>query len=241
MSKSIHSLLPDSENLLSLEPEELAGYLMEYLNSLPDDEKKHLNRSNFGGNHTVQEYPPEYQAEILKALIEAWGWLERKGLIAPKPGDRHGWVFITSDGQKFKNHGDIDAFRKANLLPKKLLHPVIALKVWSDFLRGEYEDAIFKAFKEVEIAVREAGGFSHSDIGINLMRKAFDPDKGPLTDLSQESGEKESLSHLFAGAIGYCKNPRSHREVPIDEVTEAVELIFFASYLLRIVDERKPN
>ena len=31
MSKSIHSLLPDPQNLLSLEPEELAGYVLEYL------------------------------------------------------------------------------------------------------------------------------------------------------------------------------------------------------------------
>ena len=39
MTVSIHSLVPDSKALLALEPEELAGVLMEHLNSLsPSDQ-----------------------------------------------------------------------------------------------------------------------------------------------------------------------------------------------------------
>jgi hypothetical protein len=51
--------------------------------------------------------------------------------------------------------------------------------------RGNYADAVFSAFRAVEEAVREAGNFALTDIGVPLMRKAFDPTNGPLTDTTQ--------------------------------------------------------
>ena len=58
-------------------------------------------------------------------------------------------------GQQVKGRQDLDSFRRSNILPKKSLHPVIAATVWSNFILGKYETAVFEAFKEVEIAVRE--------------------------------------------------------------------------------------
>jgi hypothetical protein len=69
------------------------------------------------------------------------------------------------------------------------------------------------------------------------MRAAFDPEPGPLTDRSLAKSERESLSHLFAGAIGSYKNPSSHRTVAIDDAVEAGEMLIPASHLLRIVDD----
>ena len=91
--------------------------------------------------------------------------------------------------------------------------------------------------KEVEVKVREVGKFDPSDVGIQLMRKAFHPESGPLTDKTAPEAEREALSHLFTGAIGAYKNPSSHRMVTID-APKAVELIVLASHLLNIVDER---
>jgi hypothetical protein len=34
---------------------------------------------------------------------------------------------------------------------------------------------------------------------VPLIRKAFDPKNGPLTDHNQTESEKEALCHLFAG------------------------------------------
>jgi uncharacterized protein (TIGR02391 family) len=141
-----------------------------------------------------------------------------------------------------KSAADVAAYRKANLLPKALLHPAIATKTHAAFLRGEYDTAVFQAFREVEIAVRQAGNFSATDLGVDLMDKAFHNTNGPLTDQSVPESEREATRLFFRGAIGRYKNPHSHRHVPITDATEAVELLLLASHLLRIVQtQTTPN
>lgn len=124
---------------------------------------------------------------------------------------------------------------KADSLLKLKLHPVIAQKVLPIFEKGLYGSAVFEAFKQVEVAVREAGGYTDGNIGTDLMRKAFHVNTGKLTDQNQHPAEKQARSDLFAGAIGSYKNPGSHREVEIT-AAKATEVIIVASHLLRIVD-----
>ena len=72
---TIYQLLPDPDALLALEPEELAGIVLQYLNSEPPRSSS-LNRYNFSLPHTVKEYPQSHQEVISRALMEAWVWLE---------------------------------------------------------------------------------------------------------------------------------------------------------------------
>lgn len=248
METILHSL-PSPENVLELEPEELAGYVIAYLNSLPDNEQtrqSQLNRNNFGGSlfYYEQDCPPKYRSltqserkKITEALMEAWFWLEREGLLAPGVGPNRDTYFITRRGRRLKDVANLEALRKANLFPKDLLHSLIAQKVSSLFVRGEYDTAVFQAFKEVEVAVRNAAGYGPEDYGADMMRRAFSPKNGPLTDTSAPGGEQVGLMELFAGSIGFCRNPHGHRHVSVS-VEEAIEMIGLASYLLRIVDVR---
>ena len=174
---------------------------------------------------------------------KAWQWLEREGFVALRPTQLANSTtlysstpyFVTKRGQRIETSDDIETYRKANLLPKRQLHPIIAQKVWSPFLQGDYDAAVLLAFKQVEVAVRKAGGYADTDYGTDLMSKAFHADNGDLTDKSQQKSEKQARYFLFAGAIGSYKNPSSHRDVEIT-AEEAAEVIIFASHLLRIVD-----
>jgi len=233
--QSINELLPDGNALLEMTPEELGPYVLEFLNNTDTNA---LNRYNFGLTHYVEKYPRPLQQRISQALLEAWMWLEREGFVAPQPGDSQNWYFITRRGKALKTHVDVEAFKRADRLPRGQLHARISEKVWPAYLRGDYETAVFQAFKEVEVAVREQAKLDATDVGTALMRKAFKPGDGPLTDKSLPDAEQEATAHLFAGAIGRYKNPSSHRNVDMADATVAMELLVFASHLLRNVDPR---
>jgi uncharacterized protein (TIGR02391 family) len=136
---------------------------------------------------------------------------------------------------------DLAAYRKANLLPKTLLHPTIAVKVHAAFLRGEYDTAVFQAFREVEIAVRLAGRFSANGLGVDLMDKAFHKTNGPLTDQSVPESKREATRLFVRGAIGRYKNPHSHGHVPITDATEAVELLCLPATCYGFANATPPN
>ena len=235
-------LIPTADVLLELEPEELASFVLEYFHSKGDPEKFAEYPANFSGESTLRDYDRNKWEECQKALMEAWGCLEREGFIAKKPMDSHGWYILTRRGKRIRSRKDYDAFRYQNLFPKNTIHPEITKEVYSLFLRGDYETAVFKAFKLVEVAVREAAGSGFERLyGVRLMREAFQPNSGPLTYQTEQSAEQEALQALFAGTIGRFKNPSSHHHVAITDPIETIEMIQFASHLLRIVDYRKTS
>ena len=118
MTKTIYSIISDPEALLALEPEELAGIVLEVLNSTDQMQRGQLNRYNFSLPQNFKEYPQQYQEQISKAVMEAWVWLEREGLIAPEPGSQGEWVFVTRRGKQITSASDLQTYRRSDLLPK---------------------------------------------------------------------------------------------------------------------------
>ena len=238
---TIANLVPDSAALLLPDIDELSGVLLEVLNS-----GGQMNRHNFFME--VDQYPPypdasrQTKESVVFALREAWSWLDAQGFIAFKAGSSGDIYFITRSGRRVATREGMRAYSKINLLPRGKLHRIIEDRVYAAFLRGEYDTAVFQAFREVEVAVRTAGKFPPEAIGVKLMREAFRTTAGaagPLTDSLLPVAEQEAMMNLFVGAIGLYKNPQSHRNVPTDPM-DAAEVIVFASHLLRLVDRLNP-
>lgn len=229
------------EDLLALAPEDLAGIILEIVPTLLQ------HNGLFGIGHIIHPVYQSYQSRfpfhtkqnVTIAIAEALSWLVSQGLVIPDPDQPTHWYRLTRKGSRLPTRTDVEVFRKGAILQAELLPESFAQKVVPLFRRGDYDTAVFQAFKEVEVSVRKTANvkgarYSDSEIGVSLMRKAFHPDSGPLTDMGAVPAEREAIMHLFSGAIGSAKNPTSHREVAV-KAHEAARLIIFAAHLLDLV------
>ena len=226
---------PPPETLLALDPEQVAIYVLRKL--CLNKGTGVMNRHNLTASHNLVAYAPdeEERRRIAIAMQRGLEVLLARGYVVPDPFQGEGWLIVTEEGEAADN----DWESAASSYPDrdfKLSDAMLTKEVLPIYLRGDTDKAVWEAFKIVEIRVRAAGGFSSSDIGVGLMRKAFHPETGPLTDYDNDMGERQGMSDLFAGSIARLKNPGSHRKVILD-IEDARQLLGLADYLLRYIGE----
>jgi len=173
-----------------------------------------------------------------RIIREAVAWLLAERLIADEC-TTDGQFIITRMGENVRTKNDMASYAKRAYLPADVLREGVSEVALAPFLAGRYDESVRAAFTRLEVSIRTAAGYGHDRYGVQMVREAFNPGKkddvsniGPLADPELEFTEREAVAHLFAGAIGFIKNPLSHRELKIDDARLAASRILLANDLM---------
>lgn len=119
------------------------------------------------------------------------------------------------------------------------LHPKIREAAGSLFATGHYSEAIFAAFKAVEIRVREVSRLE--GFGRDLMARALGGDSPPIRIATSQDqtgkAEQDGFKFLFMGAMLGIRDPKAHGDVQQTDPQRTLEYLAFASLLMRRLDD----
>jgi len=183
----------------------------------------------------ISPLSPEEVTEGVRAVFE----LERDDYIMQDANQSANFFKILTDKAKRIVDQPLDDMTVSSIdIDQLLSYDELRTKVHDDYLSGDYETAIFKAFKMLEEKVRSKTNSAPSIIGTDLMTRAFNPNGGLLSHPgAQTSAERDGLYFLMRGAMMWFRNPSGHRTVGYANPSEAAHILSFANLLLNIVDQ----
>lgn len=185
--------------------------------------------ANPSASHTARET----KVNLEKMVCEGCQWLENEGLIA-RLGD-NAWVFITRKGWKYASEIEVKTYLLTRYLSVDILHPKIR-KIYADFADGDFDSAISKAFRQVELYARLLGALGCSVRGPDVFVKLFQKEKFPSLPEGYEEKNLDHLRMLFMSSRSLLRNPSEHEETEIPP-EEAISIIMIANHCLQILDK----
>ena len=134
--------------------------------------------------------------------------------------------------------------KETPITPNKLydllrFHPRIVEASKSQFKSGNYSDAIFNAFRCIEILAKQKSGLKGR--GADLMHKVFS-EKSPIIKLNKmqedyDIDEQTGFRFIYAGVMMGIRNPKAHAEVQQKDPYKTLEYISLASLLAKRLEE----
>jgi len=218
-----------------------------YLQVLNEIENGSMKGYSWDINSIVNAWINQYFKIVLtqeekQSVFEAIQELKISGLITRDSTQfSEDFQKLTAKGREVvQKQQDPDVF--ALRLEEVVRDPELLSRCLDPFNNGNYESAVFAAFKLVEELVRAKAGLDASYIGVDLMSQALNSTSGKLIIPScTVPAEHKGIHSLFRGAIAFFKNPCSHRTVNYDNRLIAIQTIAFAELLLKIITTAKPR
>jgi len=115
------------------------------------------------------------------------------------------------------------------------LDPIIMSSVKPMFVRGEYDTAVFRAFKEVEVGIRNKDPSLAGESGVDLMNRAFGP-TGPLMKGAADKKDRAATRDFVRRSILDLPEPVSRAYVP-----DHIMLPFARSVQMRVLTYWPPR
>jgi len=151
------------------------------------------------------------------ALTESWQRLINAGFLMQAVGQSAGSMTLTSKGMEASDSVNLEEIAVRQRLTREMLHLELQGSVYNAFAAGHYDTAVLDAFKLLEDAVRNAASLPANVIGVQLMRQAYDPQKGPLRDpglpRASEIGCPTSLLVPLAYSRTRCRTAKLVRAI----------------------------
>jgi len=115
------------------------------------------------------------------------------------------------------------------------LHPKIKKAVSDLFNDGHFRQSVFDAFTVLENEIRNTT--KSEKIGKELMEETFSPNN-PKLELSTTKAEQQGILFLFSGSVMAIRNRYGHKSMQLTSKEFTVDLLHFASALMRMVEDK---
>lgn len=230
--RSLLQRYPTDDAWMAAEPEDMALLVLREL-AVGSRQVCLHNMAATMRERYYQHWGAERTPDRLRVLAEAYAWLKTAGLLVQDP-TQDDFDLVSRRGAAMTEEAFAE-FRAARRTGYDILDRRIAEKVWTIYLRGDFDIAIGYAFKVVEIRMREKGGFTTNDMGERLAKKFFKR----FDSEAPKKGERDALPavvSLFIGALDRYRNPAMHEPAHFEDAEEAMEVLLLANHCLRIVE-----
>ena len=194
----------------------------------------HIGRLALGADTAA--FSDQSSPDVAFKTMAAISWLETKGYLAPAAmTDSWRAKWITPAGEEAAKADPDIPIPDVFMIPRDKLHPKLRDGAWGDFARKEYSTAVFKAYLQVEVYLRDKSGLNENTK--SLITSALDVQNGPLRVPSDEKSEQVATKMLFLGAMSLFRNAAGHNIVEYDDPERAAREFQLADLLLRIIDD----
>lgn len=192
-------------------------------------------------------FPHAEARAVTELLLGApWSWLENEGLIRRRGNDFHS---VTPKGYNAAQNTEPAFFANKEVLAAlPLLHRDFQGYAHY-FYENKLKEAVAAAFERYENRLNEIRSSSSSPTvraasGHALVYRLFAEKElvRPYAALGSKDAYEKGLTGILSGALEWIRNPYTHQkhELPDLKPSEALEMLFVASYLMRMLELSTP-